>query len=244
MALDLPDDWLACGDRVRCEGRRRIMVLGATDVGKSSFCSFVAAFLAQAAGSLRLLDADLGQKLFGPPACITLARFEQPGRYALERLHFIGDMHPVANGPAVIAGVARLAHGGDLSLVNTSGLISAPAGGRARQPSSSLHHAGSTPGHGPTSPGRGSHPALRCCGRQGRGRRPGADPPERLPPERRHLVAGHPLPRRPNSRRDGHSRGFGYEIATRPLNRFGDRCAAIINQTLTDALLHQRRRRG
>jgi len=103
-------------------------VLGGTDAGKSSFCRFLGGFLAQRAVSVWLLDTDLGQKLIGPPTCITLGRIKASGDLNLEHIRFVGEVSPAANIAGVVAASARLAARatGDRLVINTSGLITGP----------------------------------------------------------------------------------------------------------------------
>src|SRR3954451_21991417 len=52
---------------------RHALVLGAADVGKSTFCRFLLGHLRARGRRTALLDTDVGQKTVGPPACVTLA---------------------------------------------------------------------------------------------------------------------------------------------------------------------------
>lgn len=121
MDLDVPPDWRALGDRLETGEWRRLIVVGAADTGKSSFCQYLGRRLA----GLALLDCDPGQKMVGPPACVTLGIWSEDGKLRPHRMHFIGDMQPVGHAPAVIAGIARLAATPGLGrlVVNTSGLV-------------------------------------------------------------------------------------------------------------------------
>jgi polynucleotide 5'-hydroxyl-kinase GRC3/NOL9 len=126
--IDIPADWAAAIRRVRDDGLRRVLVLGATDSGKSSFCR---ALLRQAGQDGAVLDADPAQKLVGPPACVTLGRGAGP---SLAALSFVGTLDPLRGWRRLVGGTARLAAeaaGGDLLVVNTSGLL-AGAGQRLK----------------------------------------------------------------------------------------------------------------
>ena len=103
------------------------MVLGGRDVGKSSFCRALAERLAAGTGPVHLLDCDLGQKLVGPPACVTLAMFAE-GDFRLQAMRFLGVTNPATDMAGVVAACARLANraGDGRLIVNTSGLISGP----------------------------------------------------------------------------------------------------------------------
>jgi polynucleotide 5'-hydroxyl-kinase GRC3/NOL9 len=83
-AIHLPDEWVQAIESLH--GRRRIAVIGATDVGKSSF---VGALLA-CRPELALIDLDPGQKMVGPPGTVSLGRLDEEA-LTLERMLFIGS---------------------------------------------------------------------------------------------------------------------------------------------------------
>lgn len=119
--LDVPAAWAAALDAVAA-GARRVMVVGATDTGKSTFCRWLAAAGLPAV----LVDADPGQPGLGPPACAALGRPGEP----VERLVFLGVLEPLRARAALLAAAARLAEagaaGGRLVVVNTCGFIRGP----------------------------------------------------------------------------------------------------------------------
>jgi polynucleotide 5'-hydroxyl-kinase GRC3/NOL9 len=104
--IDVPPDWreaLAAG----LDGSKRILLLGPRDAGKSTFAR---ALLAAAAARLMhaaLLDLDVGQKLVGPPACVTLGR-SGPNGLDLLGLAFVGTTDPVRGWRPLVAGAERL----------------------------------------------------------------------------------------------------------------------------------------
>jgi polynucleotide 5'-hydroxyl-kinase GRC3/NOL9 len=89
------------------------------------------------AGSRRpaLLDADLGQKIVGPPGCVTLGLPRPEGRLALESLTFVGTTDPVRGWTRVAEGIVQLASESegrsDLLVMNTGGFLSG-AGARLK----------------------------------------------------------------------------------------------------------------
>jgi polynucleotide 5'-hydroxyl-kinase GRC3/NOL9 len=127
-ALDLPQDWADLIGALAGAPWKRVVVLGGMDVGKSSFCRLLCQHLARLGQSVALLDTDLGQKMIGPPACVTLARCTADGALQLERIRFVGEASPAANLTGTIAATARLACAAkaDRLVVNTSGLITGP----------------------------------------------------------------------------------------------------------------------
>lgn len=133
QALDIPPSWRDAAARIATAGHRRVLILGATDVGKSSFLSFLAAALAEEA-RIAVIDADVGQKDLGPPACVTLGylhRAQALAAVAACRFAFVGDTDPLAGRGALLRGLAELAARarGRHVLVNTTGLVHGP--GRA-----------------------------------------------------------------------------------------------------------------
>jgi polynucleotide 5'-hydroxyl-kinase GRC3/NOL9 len=84
--------------------------------------------LARANRSVGLIDSDLGQKMIGPPLCVTLASAAEDGALALERLRFVGETNPAATMAGVVASVARLARAArtEALVINTSGLVRGP----------------------------------------------------------------------------------------------------------------------
>jgi polynucleotide 5'-hydroxyl-kinase GRC3/NOL9 len=128
MTDHIPGAWAELAERLADAPWRRLVVLGATDVGKSSFCRFLGGMLAQQGERVGLLDTDLGQKMIGPPACVTLGSWSADGDLQLDRIRFVGEASPAANMAGVIAASARLANAAtcDRLIVNTSGLVHGP----------------------------------------------------------------------------------------------------------------------
>jgi polynucleotide 5'-hydroxyl-kinase GRC3/NOL9 len=126
---DVPLDWATAVRRILDGDLRRVLVLGGTDAGKSSFCRLLLQDAARAGRVVTLLDADLGQKLAGPPACVTLAHDTEPVALA-----FVGALDPLRGWRRLLGGTARLAAETApdvLLVVNTSGLV-AGAGRRLK----------------------------------------------------------------------------------------------------------------
>ncbi len=126
--IHVPEDWLAAAAQIERHGARRVVVLGERDQGKSTFCRFLLQRLSLDGKRTRLLDADLGQKMVGPPACVTLAGWRLGEAPELEAFRFIGATSPLGALPALLAVVARLASGQGAAtlVVNTSGLVAGP----------------------------------------------------------------------------------------------------------------------
>lgn len=126
----VPSEWSeAAAALLRC-GARRVLVVGPADAGKSTFCRILLTEAAAAGRSAELVDADIGQKLVGPPACVTLGRASTEG-LDLRGLVFVGTTNPLRGWRDVIGGTERLAAAAQAALlvVNTGGLVTGPAPG-------------------------------------------------------------------------------------------------------------------
>ena len=117
--LDLPRDWLDAVDRAAAA--RRILVVGPTDVGKSSFIRALAGHRPEIA----LLDLDPGQKMIGPPGTASLGSLARDPR--LERFVFLGST-AVGGFRQLLAAASSLAifANGRPLVVNTSGYVAGP----------------------------------------------------------------------------------------------------------------------
>lgn len=103
------------------------LLLGGTDVGKTTFTRLLANRLIAAGEHVALLDADLGQSEIGPPTCVGLAFPTKPFASLSEltpnALAFVGRTSPVGSlleYTAAIVRLAKMAQQGHL-IVDTSG---------------------------------------------------------------------------------------------------------------------------
>ena len=97
----------------------RIIAIGPTDVGKSSFIRALAA-----RRDFALLDLDPGQKMVGPPGTVSRGRIEPDTGGVCDRFVFVGSTSGL-----VISRIARAAErlaGTGPIVVNTSGFVSGP----------------------------------------------------------------------------------------------------------------------
>lgn len=113
--MHLPDDWR--GALQTAAERQRILILGPTDAGKTSF---IRALAAAAPEPLGLIDLDPGQKMLGPPGTASLGSIEE-----LQRFIFLGSTS-ASNlggiGRAAAALAADAARTGAFA-VNTAGFV-------------------------------------------------------------------------------------------------------------------------
>ncbi|KPV40239.1 hypothetical protein AN478_08970 [Thiohalorhabdus denitrificans] len=128
--LDIPRDWVRAAEAMLAAGGGRIVVAGAADRGKSSFCRYLTGRFLEAGKEVALLDADIGQKDLGPPAALTLG-FRAPGREPEDGPHafyFVGAVSPRGHFLPVAVGAGRLLAqaGAQPVIVNTDGLVHGP----------------------------------------------------------------------------------------------------------------------
>jgi polynucleotide 5'-hydroxyl-kinase GRC3/NOL9 len=131
--FEVPSEWKEAAAEIIRSGARRVLVAGPADAGKSTFCRILLAETAAAGRTAELVDADIGQKMVGPPACVTLGTPSAAG-LALRGLVFVGATDPLCGWRDVIGGTALLtaAAQAELLIVNTGGLVSG-AGARLKQ---------------------------------------------------------------------------------------------------------------
>lgn len=115
------------------------LVLGGSDVGKTTFTRLLLNRLVERHGRAAVIDADLGQSDVGPPACIGLAYAHTPVQALSDltphALAFVGSTSPPGFLLEHVSGVKRLAESvGSCPLVtDTSGFLHGGAAARLNQ---------------------------------------------------------------------------------------------------------------
>jgi polynucleotide 5'-kinase involved in rRNA processing len=110
---------------------RTVMVLGGPGTGKTAMVRELARQLAEEAGAVAVVSADMGQQSVGVPTCLGLS-FQAPHDHA-SAMWFIGDVSPGGNLLPATVGAARLvararAQGATTVLIDTTGLIDSGPG--------------------------------------------------------------------------------------------------------------------
>ncbi len=128
-------DWEHLAQKV-IQPQQIILVIGATDVGKSTFCRFLIERGVTSELKVGFVDADVGQSQIGPPTTIGLKVFAPNGPMeSLEKiddepdaLYFVGWTSPERHLLQCVAGTrlmvdAALRAGTDCIVVDTTGYI-------------------------------------------------------------------------------------------------------------------------
>jgi polynucleotide 5'-hydroxyl-kinase GRC3/NOL9 len=124
--LDVPASWEWSAAAIVQHRWRKVLVIGAVDRGKSTYCRFLSRYLLAAGWRVALVDADVGQKDIGPPAAITLGYPEASGAPVQPvAWYFVGAVSPVGHLLPMVIGTRRLvdAAQGECILINTTGLV-------------------------------------------------------------------------------------------------------------------------
>lgn len=137
--MHVPVDWADAAKRIgeRADKQPLVMVVGAPDVGKSTFCAYLASRFAQAGARVGVVDCDIGQSSIGPPTAISGGVVHNPIA-ALTEIpttagSFVGAISPVGHLLPCVIGAHRVAQrlreqGATVILVDTSGLVHGSAG--------------------------------------------------------------------------------------------------------------------
>jgi len=130
-SIDVPSAWERAAEEITLLGLHKVLVLGASDCGKSTFCRFLCRYLSENGKSAVMIDADIGQKDIGPPACITsgFPGMETGGEPAgAAGFYFVGGVNPFGRFLRLVVGVGLLTDSADASfkIIDTTGLVHGP----------------------------------------------------------------------------------------------------------------------
>jgi polynucleotide 5'-hydroxyl-kinase GRC3/NOL9 len=112
-----------------------VVLIGGLDTGKSTLGRAMARAAVEAGRRTAYVDADLGQKTVGPPACVALRLLSQPEDLEPESfgrpdsLYFVGSTSPQGQLLPLVVGTGLLLaraqnEGADFVVVDTNGLVS------------------------------------------------------------------------------------------------------------------------
>lgn len=110
-----------------------VLVIGATDVGKSTFCRFLIDFALTHGLKTVLVDADVGQSQIGPPTTIGMKSFapETPSvqfNGTADQLYFVGNLSPRGHHLEVLTGTRLMVDSAreidaDFIVIDTTGYL-------------------------------------------------------------------------------------------------------------------------
>jgi polynucleotide 5'-hydroxyl-kinase GRC3/NOL9 len=126
--MDIPASWAWSAAQIQRQRWRKILVLGAMDRGKSTYCQYLSQALLAAGERVAVVDADVGQKDIGPPAAITLG-YPEPD-HALQQIqpsawYFVGAVSPVGHLLPTVLGTQQMVDAAQAPwvIINTTGFV-------------------------------------------------------------------------------------------------------------------------
>ncbi len=128
-----------------------VLVIGATDTGKSTFCRFLADYALTSGLKVACVDADIGQSRIGPPTTVGVKSFETQKKNgssdfdnqqirvenrvvfdgSAERLYFVGDVSLSGHFLEILTGIRLMVDSArqtdaDFIVIDTTGYIHDP----------------------------------------------------------------------------------------------------------------------
>ena len=127
----MPGGWLEIANKI-LKDRGAVMVLGATDTGKSICTLLFANFWAKHGRKVGIVDVDMGQSDLGPPTTIGMVVIDKPKKnleeVLVDTLYFVGSTSPLNYYLPTICGTKKLIDEGkkkraEIIIVDTTGLV-------------------------------------------------------------------------------------------------------------------------
>ena len=136
-AYQVNQHWERLASRI-VKPQQVVLVIGSTDVGKTTFCRFLADSAIGQGLKTAFVDADVGQSQIGPPTTIgmkSLAPESSPVQFngIADQLYFVGDLSPRGHSLEVLTGTrlmvdrARETEAGFIIIDTTGYIHDAPA---------------------------------------------------------------------------------------------------------------------
>ena len=125
----VPESWRSLADLLTEMDKGIVMVIGPSDVGKSTLCTYVMNVLINRRRHVRVLDADIGQADIGPPTTISTSTPYRPrptlAHLEPERMFFVGHNTPSFVQSRVLNGIKRMLCSDftGVTIVNTDGWV-------------------------------------------------------------------------------------------------------------------------
>lgn len=128
--MDFPEAWIKAAAAIAASPALRILyVIGETSTGKTTLCRFLLSQLRRNFPAA-YIDCDPGQSVIGPPGCVGLSLFPQPGQdRQVNYLRFVGATSPEDHQLQTAVGIKRLEDqalelGAQKVILDSSGFIS------------------------------------------------------------------------------------------------------------------------
>ena len=127
----MPGDWLGIANKI-LKDRGTVLVLGATDTGKSICTLLFANFWAKHGRKVGIIDVDMGQSDLGPPTTMGMVLINKPTKslkeFLTDSLYFVGSTSPLNYFLPTICGTKKLIDegkkkGAEIIIVDTTGLV-------------------------------------------------------------------------------------------------------------------------
>jgi polynucleotide 5'-hydroxyl-kinase GRC3/NOL9 len=128
-----PSSWRKVINEIIKQGRKKILILGGIDAGKSTFCVLLANSLLKFGIQSAIIDSDIGQSDLGPPTTLGLGLIknyiEDLSYTEIINLIFVGQITPSHDSKKVIFGIKKLLERASafnsslFTIINTDGWI-------------------------------------------------------------------------------------------------------------------------
>lgn len=133
-------DWQNLANQI-VKPQQIVLVIGATDTGKSTFCRYLADYALAAGLKVACVDADIGQSRIGPPTTVGM-KFFAPDKHiraekrvifdgTADRLYFVGDISSSGHFLEILTGIRLMVDSArqtdaDFVVIDTTGYIHDP----------------------------------------------------------------------------------------------------------------------
>lgn len=136
MSIEAPGEWPSILEILSHENGK-VLILGATDTGKSSLVRFIIENLCPMGFIIGLVDTDIGQSFLGPPTTIGFSLFKYHPSWEIilstPEIFFVGSTTPEGHFPIFLKGVKKMvdratSSTANLILIDTTGFVSGEGG--------------------------------------------------------------------------------------------------------------------
>jgi len=125
----IPESWKSVVNLLADSGKAIILIIGPSDAGKSSLCTYILNSLIIRRREVRVLDADIGQADIGPPTTLASSAPTTPRPSLIqlepERMLFVGHVTPSFVQEEMFQGIKRMLSSDrrGITIVNTDGWV-------------------------------------------------------------------------------------------------------------------------